>query len=107
MGPVGRPKYRAAECKKAKDMRAFCQNSPRWLSAPCLIVTGMEVDMIAELGDYATRGLVPISWKDMSIEAEMENGKWNLVSRGLQTDLDILSRIILAYIGWKSMSSRS
>lgn len=74
VGPVGRPKYRAAGCKKAENMRSFCQESLRWLSPPYLIVRGMEVDMVAELGACATRGLVPISWKDMSIEAEMENG---------------------------------
>jgi hypothetical protein len=34
----------------------------------------MEVDMVAEIGACAACGVVPISWKDMSIEAEMENG---------------------------------
>ena len=74
VGTVGKPIYCAAGNKKAEDMRKFYPKALTWLSPPCLIVRGMEVDIVAEIGACATRGVVPISWKDMSIEAEMENG---------------------------------
>jgi hypothetical protein len=71
VGAVGKPICSAAGDTKAKNVS---KPHPEWLSAPFIILRGIEVDMVDELGACATRGVMPISWRDMAIAAAMENG---------------------------------
>ncbi len=48
-GSVERPRYRVVGDKQAQNKGAFRQRISRWLSATCLMVTGMKADMVGEL----------------------------------------------------------
>jgi hypothetical protein len=63
VGAVGKPIYNASKGAKAENMRKLATDTIMWCPPLELIVRGIEVDMVAEVGACATNAVVPIAWK--------------------------------------------